>query len=97
MSEGLPSFHFSDKAEALSADAPRPIGVEEMAKALGAGKRTDPRVFEISVEGAVKAHGYTPAEVESLLKHYRDHMITFSKSMQALQAGADEYRPGGYS
>lgn len=103
MSDDLPGFSFEGldkpKVDVLSAQQ---LGVGEAIKALGAysrEKRQDHRAFEVTPEGAVKTHGYTPDEVEQLLRHYREHMIAFGKGMQALSAAIpnpDEYSPGGY-
>jgi hypothetical protein len=102
MSEVPTRLDFSPppKAEVLSADVPKPVGLAEMAKVLRAARSdVDPRVFEVSAEGAVKAHGFTPDEVKQLLKHYRDHMFALGRGMQQFQAGTDaaDYTPGGYS
>jgi hypothetical protein len=100
VSDDLPGFDFdfSDKpkAEILSAEQ---LGMREAIKALGAynrEKRSQNRVFEMTPEGAVKAHGYTPDEVEALLRHYREHVIAFGRSMKSFEDGTDEYSPGGY-
>jgi hypothetical protein len=84
MSRDLPGFDFTGLDNATS---PRPRdeyphpAPEQL---LQVAEARDPRGFEVTPEGAVKAFGYTPGEVAELLKHYREHMIAFGKAMQSL-------------
>jgi hypothetical protein len=104
VSSDLPGFDFSrhrPEAEVLHADPPRPVSITEAAKLLAGAKAfTVPRSFEITMEGAVKVTGYSPDEVDQLLKNYREHVVTFSRQMQELQAAqpsadAVRYSPVG--
>lgn len=56
-------------------------------------------IFEITGDGSCTFHGYTVAEVEQLLKAYRDHMVAFARIGQEIQSGLDavRYQPGDYS
>jgi hypothetical protein len=83
MSRDLPGFDFKGLDNATSL---RPRDEFPHPAPLQVADARDPRGFEVSPEGAVKAYGYTPDEVAELLKHYREHMIEFGKAMQALSA-----------
>jgi hypothetical protein len=102
MSNDLPDFSFSGLDNATSPRPrvrPRDEFPHPAPEPLQLAEARDPRGFEVSPEGAVKAYGYTPNEVAELLKHYREHMIAFGKAMQSLSAAvvspdAAHYDPG---
>ena len=55
------------------------------------------RVFEVSMEGNFRFHGYSPDEVKELLLIYREHMSDFAREAALIQASQDaaRWRPGG--